>query len=266
MRLRATHGISLLVCCSVMGVILFAWLRQSSVCDVTTPPPSFITGSLPIASVLDVNIGTSYDPMQRRPGRGLVLVEPLFKICEHLSTSVTLASDPEVVLFCMAISNSTGFATFLEFHTNGVASSLAAIKSPAYKILSRRNVLVMDGRVFFEMLRNGRAQLHVACLKLDMQGFELTLLRHLEPLFADTEHFQFDNILAECMCPGRPLYEHVDNGCDEIDALLTRAGYTVAQDHVRHCNIKPRPPYEWSDVRAWKTPQGEECVWDGKSL
>lgn len=220
---------------------------------------------LPSATTIDVNIGTSYDPMVRRADRGLVLVEPLFKICEHLSTSAALAADPETLLFCMAISNVTTFAAFIEFHNDGVASSLAELKSAAnIKAISRRNVFVMDGVAFFLLLLNDRPHLTVECLKLDMQGFELTLLRHMEPLLTDAR-FTFNNIFAECMCPNRPLYKNVENGCDHIAALLTHAGYIVAPDHVTHCSMKPKPPHEWSDVRAWKargTGEGD-CEWEG---
>ncbi len=273
MRLN-THVIVLFVCSGMAAMILTILLKS-----LETRPPDveldlprettlpFITGALPTSSVIDVNIGTSYDPMVRREDRGLILVEPLFKICEHLATSATLAADPETVLFCMAISNTTTFATFLEFHKDGVASSLAALVSNDYQAVSRRNVLVMEGVLFFEMLLNNRPLLVVECLKLDMQGFELTLLRHMEPLLTDPR-FEFRHIFAECMCPDRPLYE-VDNGCDHIDTILTRAGYTVAPDHITHCNMKPKPPHEWSDVRAWKAPgtgSGGECTWEGKRV
>ncbi len=205
--------------------------------------------------MLDVNIGTNYDPMKRRPGTGLVLVEPLFRICENIS----LTLDADTTLFCMALSNTTGFQTFYELSANGVSSSLAHVKPNsshgAYKTTSRRTTLVMDGIAFFLMLLDTRPLLTIECLKLDMQGFELTLLRHMAPLLTDAR-FDFRNVYAECTCPGRPIYE-VENDCSDLDAIFTRAGFTVSREYKAYCARNPK--YEWTDVKAQKG--SNPCEW-----
>lgn len=218
--------------------------------------------ALPEANIIDVNVGTWIDPMQRRPGRGLVLVEPLFRTCEQLAISTTLASDPEILLLCMALSNYTGFATFQEIFKGGVSSSLAPVMPGSshgnYKTISRRTVQVMDGISFFQMLRQGRPLLEVECIKLDMQGLELTLIRNLAPLLTDP-HFVFYHFRIECSCPGRPIYQ-MDNDCTEIDSIFVLAGYTVSQDYVTYC--ASRPKNEWTDLRAWKDIE-IDCTWEG---
>lgn len=231
---------------------------------LVTAPWTIQPELLPSATVLDINIGTNIDPLKRRENRGLVLVDPLFPVCELLSTK--LAKDPEIVFFCLALSNVTGFAAFMEYSKQGVSSSLVAVAPNSshgeFPLITRRTVLVMEGLSFFHMLLNGRERLVIECLKLDMQGFELTLLRNILPLLAHHKQFEFQNIFMECNCPGTAIYL-VKNECHDMAVLLQLAGFTVRDTYLTYCAQK-KLVYEWTDLQAYKSPSTgfQHCAWD----
>ena len=208
---------------------------------------------IPPNSEVDVNIGTNYSPFGPMDGRHRILVDPLFGVCD---SNAKLTSG--VTAFCFAVSNFTGFATFNEYNRNqGVSSSLAEV-SPGtshanFPILSKRTVLVLEAAVLFKaiLLKNTK----VYRLKLDLQGFELTVLRNIQSLLRDSNFVV--HIKAECFCPkgdGVQIYQ-VDNACDTIAEVLQDAGYETMGGCSRG---------EWSDVIGYKKGMATDFIPDAE--
>ncbi len=196
---------------------------------------------IPPNEVIDMNIGTNYSPFDIQDDRYRILVDPLFGVCDSnakLTSSVTS--------FCFAVSNFTGFATFNEYNMQGGASSSLARVQPRtshgnFPILSKRTVLVLEADILFTAIRRKNTQIHR--LKLDMQGYELTVLRNIQNLLQDTELVV--HIMAECFIPdnaGLQIYQ-VENSCDEISSVLQTAGYETRI---------VRQSREFADVFAYK--------------
>jgi hypothetical protein len=184
--------------------------------------------------------------MKEIRGRKLVLVDPLFEVCDKVSRR------KGVYFLCIAVSNFTGLSSFREFNNRGLSSSLANVAKGTsherFKVIRMRQVFVLEGLVLFgELLRTNR----IKRVKLDMQGFELSLLRNIRPLL---KSHPFEHIKAECFCPknGKQIYA-VDNSCAKIDALLSGEGYVTEQERWKtECAEK-----EWSDVLARAPTQSE---------
>lgn len=201
---------------------------------------------LPIDREVDVNIGTNLSPFEEREGRHRILVDPLFSVCEANSKI-----GPSVTSFCMAISNYSGFATFREYNTNGVSSSLSKVTSGTshehFSVVALRTVLVLEARVFFGALF--QRNLTIERLKFDTQGNELTILRNMQDLLRTG---RIRHIHAECFCPeqstGKQIYE-IDNSCYKVAELLIKSGYRAK---FGDCSV-----LEYSDVDAYKYPAME---------
>ena len=180
---------------------------------------------IPSNAVLDMNIGTNYSPFGPQDDRYRILVDPLFGVCD---SNAKLTSN--VTSFCLAVSNFTGFATFNEYNKQGGVSSSLALVQPGsshgnFPLLSKRTVLVLEADILFTAIHRKNTQIHR--LKLDLQGYELTVLRNSQTLLRDTELVV--HIMAECFYPnkdGLQIYQ-VDNSCDEISAVLQTAGYVT---------------------------------------
>ena len=151
---------------------------------------------IPSKTVLDMNIGTNYDPFGPQDDRYRILVDPLFGVCD---SNAKLTSN--VTSFCFAVSDYTGFATFNEYNGNGVSSSLAHVQSGTshgvFDILSKRTVLVLEANILFTAIHRKSTQIHR--LKLDLQGYELTVLRNIQTILRDTKLVV--HVMAECFNP-----------------------------------------------------------------
>ncbi len=195
---------------------------------------------IPPNTEVDVNIGTNYSPFGPQDDRHRILVDPLFGVCD---SNAKLTSG--VTAFCFAVSNFTGFATFNEYNTmGGVSSSLANVAPGTshgdFPILSKRTVLVLEATVLFKAIL--RKNTKIQRLKLDLQGFELTVLRNIQSLLRDLNFVV--HVKAECFCPnksGLQIYQ-VENACGKIAEVLQEAGYETQWG----CRG------EWSDVIAYK--------------
>jgi hypothetical protein len=151
----------------------------------------------------------------------------------------------------MAVANYTGFATFNEYNPRegtGRSSSLAHVQPGTsherFEVLSKRTVLVMEAAVLLSAIASKNTTVHR--LKLDMQGFELTVLKNIASLLSGDDSNLVIHVMAECFYPdenGLQIYT-IDNSCEKIAALLTDAGY-VTKD--RGSSSK-----EYSDVVAYK--------------
>ena len=206
----------------------------------------FQKDSLPTDSDVDINIGTNFSPMEEISGRKLVLVDPLFEVCDKISRL------KGVYFLCIAVSNFTGLSSFREYNNKGVSSSLATVtKGTSHErlnVIRKRQVFVLEGLVLFrELLRTNR----IKRVKLDMQGFELSLLRNIRPLL---KSHPFEHVKAECFCPkhGKQIYA-VDNSCAKIDSLLSDEGYVTTRERWE----KECARSEWSDVLAHSPSQTE---------
>ena len=196
---------------------------------------------IPPNTEVDVNIGTNYSPFGPQDDRHRILVDPLFGVCD---SNAKLTSG--VTAFCFAVSNYTGFATFNEYnHYGGQSSSLANVapgtSHEKFPVLSKRTVLVLEAAVFFKAILLKNTKIHR--LKLDIQGFELTLLRNIQSLLRDSKFVV--HVKAECFCPnknGLQFYQ-VDNACEKTSTVLKDAGYEIQWD----CQGRG-----WSDVIAYK--------------
>lgn len=210
---------------------------------VTEAPFIFEDDVLPNDQEVDVNIGTNLSPFKEREGRYRILVDPLYTVCESNSKI-----RPSVTSFCMAVSNYSGFATFREYNTNGLSSSLNKVtvgtSHERFQVISLRTVLVLEARVFFKALfeRN----LAIERLKLDTQGNELTILRNVEDLLRTG---RIRHIHAECFCThpstGKQIYQ-IDNSCELVAELLIKSGY--------HAKFGDCTILDFSDVVAYKYP------------
>lgn len=150
----------------------------------------------------------------------------------------------------MAVANFTGFATFNEYNPRegtGRSSSLAHVQPGTsharFEVLSKRTVLVMEATVLLSAIASKNTTVHR--LKLDMQGFELTVLKNIAPLLSGDSNLVV-HVMAECFYPdenGLQIYT-IDNSCEKIADLLTDAGY-VTKD--RGSSSK-----DYSDVVAYK--------------
>jgi FkbM family methyltransferase len=180
---------------------------------------------IPLNAVIDVNIGTNYSPFGPRDDRYRILVDPLFGVCD---SNAKLTSN--VTSFCFAVSNFTGFATFNEYNKKGgVSSSLARVQPGTshgnFPLLSKRTVFVLEADILFTAIHRKHTQIHR--LKLDLQGYELTVLRNIQTLMRETDLIV--HVMAECFNPnkaGLQIYQ-VDNSCDEISTVLQTAGYVT---------------------------------------
>jgi len=207
---------------------------------------------IPSNAVVDMNIGTNYSPFGPQDDRYRILVDPLFGVCD---SNAKLTSN--VTSFCFALSNFTGFATFNEYNNwSSVSSSLARVQPGTsherFPVLSKRTVLVLEADILFTAIHRKNTQIHR--LKLDLQGYELTVLRNVQTLLRDTEVVV--HIMAECFFPnkaGVQIYQ-VDNSCDKISAVLQTAGYKT--------RINKQTP-EHGDVFAYKNGLAEnfEVEW-----
>ena len=194
---------------------------------------------IPSKSVLDMNIGTNIDPFGPQDDRYRILVDPLFGVCD---SNAKLTSN--VTSFCFAVSDYTGFATFNEYNGNGVSSSLAHVQSGTshgvFDIVSKRTVLVLEANILFTAIHRKSTQIHR--LKLDLQGYELTVLRNIQTILRDTKLVV--HVMAECFNPneaGLQIYE-LDNSCEKISTLLEDVGYVT----------KTAAGAEYGDVIAYK--------------
>jgi hypothetical protein len=161
----------------------------------------------------------------------------------------------------MAVADYTGFATFNEYNPNkgiGVSSSLAHVQLGSshgkFQVLSKRTVLVMEAAVLLSAIQRKSTKIHM--LKLDMQGFELTVLKNILPLLRDSDLVA--HIMAECFYPnekGLQIYT-IDNSCEKIASLLQDAGYVTKDDGSDG-------QAEYSDVIAYKKGSANdfELVW-----
>ncbi len=167
-------------------------------------------------------------------------MDPLFGVCD---SNAKLTSN--VTSFCFAVSNYSGFATFNEYNGNGVSSALAHVQGGTshggLDIVSKRTVLVLEAHILFTAIHSKSTQ--IFRLKLDLQGYELTVLWDIQIMLRDTELVV--HVMAECFNPneaGLQIYE-VDNSCKKISTLLKDVGYVTKI--LGACA-------EWGDVIAYK--------------
>jgi FkbM family methyltransferase len=200
---------------------------------------------------VDVNIGTNYNPFAAQAGRFRILVDPLFDVCEKVST---LGVQGQTVL-CIAVSDFTGFTSFKEYNGDGVSSSLSEVAKGTshgtFEVISKRTVLVLEAQILFRAIFDRGTT--IRRLKLDLQGNELKVLRNIK---AFLQHKKIHHIMAECFCPidGRQIYM-IDNDCEKIAAVLQDSGFVAKYD----CT----PPSEVSDVIAYKPPANDFwTIWD----
>lgn len=222
--------------------------------DVT---PLFNEDLIPENAVVDMNIGTNYDPLITMEGRHRILVDPLFYVCDSNAKSTT-----DVTAFCFAVSDqTTHFSNFLEYNDNGVSSSLSKVSAGTshakFQVKSKRTVLVLEANVLFSAIDNRNTTIHR--LKMDMQGWELSSLRNILELLKKPRFVA--HIMAECFCEkdGKQIYE-VDNSCEKIDQLLKEADYETKARIVGNG--------EWGDVIGYKKGMGldflEGAAWEGR--
>ena len=114
----------------------------------------FQSDVLPINLNVDINIGTNLSPMEKTVGRDLILIDPLFEVCDKISRI------NGIYFLCIAVSNYSGFASFKEYNTDGLSSSLATVKKGTSH---ERGYLARDSSPFlkifrhvFRHLRNGK--------------------------------------------------------------------------------------------------------------
>jgi hypothetical protein len=171
--------------------------------------------------------------MEKTVGRELILIDPLFEVCDKISRI------NGIYFLCIAVSNYSGFASFKEYNTDGLSSSLVVVSKGTshgnFKVVRERQIFVLEGRILFEELVKTNKIIKV---KLDMQGFDLSLLINLGNLLKKIKYIQ-----AECFCIN--IY-NVDNSCRKMDELLTYHGFNVNTKHWREECGK----LEWSDVFA----------------
>lgn len=213
-------------------------------------PFKFEEDLFPSQEEVDVNIGTNFSPIQSQDGRYRILVDPLFPVCEQLSQLGVKESDSGVTAFCMAVSNFTGFATFREYNERkGLSSSLARVSTGSsherFDVISKRTVLVLEASVLFDQIFSRGNVIHR--LKIDVQGYELTVLQNIMPLLREKE---IHHVKAECDCikNGKQLYE-IDNSCAKVSSLLQVAGFKIKYDCASGL--------EQSDVYGYKSPASE---------
>ena len=222
--------------------------------DVT---PLFNEDLIPENAVVDMNIGTNYDPLITMEGRHRILVDPLFYVCDSNAKSTT-----DVTAFCFAVSDqTTHFSNFLEYNDNGLSSSLSKVSAGTshaeFQVKSKRTVLVLEANVLFSAIDNRNTTIHR--LKMDMQGWELSSLRNIIELLKKPRFVA--HIMAECFCEkdGKQIYE-VDNSCEKIDQLLKEADYETKVRIVGNG--------EWGDVIGYKKGMGldflEGAAWEGR--
>eukprot|EP00578_Thalassiosira_sp_NH16_P023566 CAMPEP_0181103446 /NCGR_PEP_ID=MMETSP1071-20121207/14870_1 /TAXON_ID=35127 /ORGANISM="Thalassiosira sp., Strain NH16" /LENGTH=593 /DNA_ID=CAMNT_0023186521 /DNA_START=111 /DNA_END=1892 /DNA_ORIENTATION=+ len=219
--------------------------------------PLFDEDLIPKNTVVDMNIGTNYDPLITMEGRHRILVDPLFYVCDSNAKLTT-----DVTAFCFAVSNqTTHFSTFLEYNDAGVSSSLSKVSSgtshAGFQVKSKKTVLVLEANVLFSAIDNRNTTIHR--LKMDMQGWELSSLRNFFGLLKRPRFVA--HIMAECFCErnGKQIYD-VDNSCEKIDQLLKEADYETKGG----CESG-----EWSDVIGYKKGMGLEFfngswAWEGR--
>ncbi|KAL9178453.1 hypothetical protein ACHAXT_003783 [Thalassiosira profunda] len=220
--------------------------------------PLFDEDLIPENAVVDMNIGTNYDPLVAMEGRHRILVDPLFYICDSNAKWTK-----DVTAFCFAVSNQTShFTSFLEYNRGGVSSSLSKVSAgtshAGFQVKSKRTVLVLEANVLFSAIDNRNTTIHR--LKMDMQGWELSSLRNFHGLLKKSNFVA--HIMMECFCEknGKQIYE-VDNSCEKIDRLLKEAEYETKGG----CGGS-----EWSDVIGYKKGLGltflDDSAWGGKRL
>jgi len=219
--------------------------------------PFFDEDLIPENMVVDMNIGTNYDPLIAIEGRYRILVDPLFYVCDSNAKLTT-----DVTAFCFAVSNeTTHFTTFFEYNNNnGVSSSLSRVSAGTshaiFEVKSKRTVLVVEANVLFSAIYYQNTSIHR--LKLDMQGWELSTLRNIFLLLKKPKFIS--HIMAECFCErnGTQIYQ-VDNSCEKIDQLLKESDYETKGGCGRG---------EWSDVVGYKKGMGlnflGDSLWQGK--
>ena len=146
----------------------------------------------------------------------------------------------------MAVADYTGFATFNEYNARGgMSSSLACVQNGTshekMEVLRKRTVLVLEAAVLLTAIQRKNTQ--IKRLKLDMQGFELMVLKNILPLLHDSDLVV--HILADCFYPNKDTLQiyAIDNSCEKIIALLQGAGYAT----------KDTPSTkEYGDITAYK--------------
>ena len=208
---------------------------------------------IPRNTTFDVNIGTNNSPIGAQDGRHRILVDPLFYICDQNAKLGGSNHNNTVTAFCFAVSDYTGFATFYEYNTDGVSSSLSQVSRGTshgrFRVKRKRTVLVLQASVLLHAMAAKGSTVHR--LKLDMQGHELRALQDMAPLLQE-ETPLVTHILAECFCPKKTkagsntttkqIYQ-VDNNCATIVEVLQSVGYQARGG----CGKR-----EWGDVQAYK--------------
>ena len=107
--------------------------------------------------------------------------------------------------------------------------------------MSKQTVLVLEAHILFTAIHSKSTQ--IVRLKLDLQGYELTVLWNIQTMLRDTELVV--HVMAECFNPNEArlqIYE-VDNSCEKISTLLKDVGYVTKIVGASA---------EWGDVIAFK--------------
>jgi len=220
---------------------------QSRCPPAAVAPVPILKFDRPKHSMLDVNIGTNLSPMKALGDNFLLLVDPLMDVCNALS--VAFQKNPNVHFLCLAVANYTGVSTFKRYNSVGVSSSLVSVSEHTSHAGLRdqatmQTVMVVEALPLLRGLLNNN--IAIQRLKLDMQGFDYTVLRNLEPLLSESPA-RIHNIMAECFYPnkaGNQIYE-IDNSCEKIKQYLESLGYTTRDTPAI---------VEWGDVFAYKAP------------
>ena len=202
-KVFSTHQVVIFASVVALLLLLFFALGRGAkvvvlprISTLFTSPVTFDEDLIPSRQDVDVNIGTNYSPLRAQAGRFRILVDPLFDVCEK-NTALGVEGQ---TFFCMAVSDFTGFASFKEYNSQGVSSSLSEVAKGTsheqFKVIAKRTVLVLEARILFKAIFDRGAIIHR--LKLDLQGNELKVLRNIKSFLRAN---QFHHVMAECFCP-----------------------------------------------------------------
>eukprot|EP00747_Dinoflagellata_sp_TGD_P165593 gnl/TRDRNA2_/TRDRNA2_187071_c0_seq1.p1 gnl/TRDRNA2_/TRDRNA2_187071_c0~~gnl/TRDRNA2_/TRDRNA2_187071_c0_seq1.p1 ORF type:complete len:283 (-),score=27.42 gnl/TRDRNA2_/TRDRNA2_187071_c0_seq1:75-923(-) len=152
-----------------------------------------------------INIGPNLSPIEGDAKTLVVLVDPLPSVVNYLKSKYNSSN---VLIYRAAIADYVGTASFHEYNSDGLSSSLSTptVDTPEMKAGAAGQSIETPVHTLKQLLDAIPANLPITFLKTDMQGYDQTAIKSAEDSLQRVE-----TIMSETYQDGKPSYKGTKN-------------------------------------------------------